>query len=178
MELLETEGTGNLSEFPDQEPFPSNGDIESILPEDAIIETDPPAPVLPLPEDGEETAPSDGEIPEESSEENPGEITELPSEDDTSEKTEEVYDTEKEHPVSVSGNDIVTISGNAVIFPEDFDFSMFSGNDPGGLTSLDALIEAETFQTEVICGVSVGIMFLLGVIAGILLIHGFRLRRV
>ena len=161
-ELLETEGMG--------------------MPDDTIAGDVPAIPELTLPEDSVETVPSGGDIPEENTGENSGadsaEDAGPPSVDDTVDETEEDYDTPEELPVSVSGNDIVTISGNAVIFPEDFDFSMFSGSDPSGLTGLDALIEAETFQTEVICSVSVGIMFLLGIIAGILLIHGFRLRRV
>lgn len=162
MELLETEGTE--------------------MPDDTIAGDVPATPEPTLPEDSMETVPSDGDIPEENAGENSGtdsgEDAGLPSVDDTMEEAEEDCDAPEELPVSVSGNDTVTVSGNAVIFPEDFDFSMFSVGDPDSLTGLDALIEAETYQTEVICSVSVGIMFFLGIIAWILLIHGFRLRRV
>lgn len=182
MELLETEGTGTSPEFLDREAMSPDGSAGTGLPDDAVIENGSGTPELPFLEDTGEDIPSDEDSPEENagedSGEDSGEDAGLPSVDDTVEETEGDCDTSEELPVSVSGNDIVTISGNAVIFPEGFDLSMFSGSDPDDLTSLDALIEAETLQTEVICSVSVGIMFFLGLIAGILLIQGFRLRRV
>lgn len=159
MELPEAEGTEMMPEFPDHETLSPDVDAGTGLPDDAVTENSSDNPGSPLSGDS-------------------GEDTELSPEDDTVEETEETIDAPEEQPDSVSGNDTVTVSGNTVIFPEGFDFSMFSGSDPGEPASLDALIEAETLQTEVICSASVGIMFLLGLIAGILLIHGFRLRRV
>lgn len=77
---------------------------------------------------------------------------------------------------TVSGNDIITISGNSVIFPEDFDLSLLgSGNESN--VDQTALIEAIENQSAMLYNVSAAVIFLLGVIAGILLIHGFRLRR-
>ena len=77
---------------------------------------------------------------------------------------------------TVSGNEIITISGNAVIFPEDFDLSLLgSGNESN--VDQTALIEAVENQSTMLYNVSAAMIFLLGVIAGILLIHGFRLRR-
>lgn len=76
----------------------------------------------------------------------------------------------------ISGNDVVTISGNAVIFPEDFDFSMFQVSPDGESENL--VVDALETQTNLIFGVSAVVIFLLGVIAGILIVHGFRLRRV
>lgn len=182
MELPETEGTETPPEFPDHEAVSPDVDAGTILPDDAVTENGSDAPELSLPEDTGEASTSD----EDSSEENTGEgsggdsgeDTELSPEDDTVKETEETINAPEKQPDSVSSNGIVTVSGNAVLFPEGFDFSIFSGSDPGEPASLDALIEAETLQTEVICSASVGIMFLLGLIAGILLVHGFRLRRV
>ena len=163
MEFPETEGTGTPPEFPDHETVSPDVDAGTGLPDDAVTENGSYAPELSLPEDiGGDS----------------GEDTELSPEDDIVEEPEEGSGVTEGQPVSVSGNDTVTVNGNAVIFPEGFDFSMFSGSDPDGPSSLDALIEAEALQTEVICSASVGIMFLLGLIAGILLVHGFRLRRV
>ncbi len=178
MEFPETEGTGTPPEFPDHETVSPDVDAGTGLPDDAVTENGSYAPELSLPEDIGEASTSDEDSPEEDSGGDSGEDTELSPEDDIVEEPEEGSGVTEGQPVSVSGNDTVTVSGNAVIFPEGFDFSMFSGSDPDGPSSLDALIEAEALQTEVICSASVGIMFLLGLIAGILLVHGFRLRRV
>ena len=78
---------------------------------------------------------------------------------------------------TISGNDIVTISGNAVILPADFDFSMLGSNSEISPADMDGLIEVVENQTQVIYGVSFAVLLFLGVIAGILLVHGFRLRR-
>ena len=178
MEFPETEGTETPPEFPDYETVSPDVAAGTGLPDDAVTENGSYTPELSLPEDIGEASTSDEDSPEEDSGGDSGEDTELSPEDDIVEEPEEGSGVTEGQPVSVSGNDTVTVSGNAVIFPEDFDFSMFSVGDPDSLTGLDALIEAETYQTEVICSVSVGIMFFLGIIAGILLIHGFRLRRV
>lgn len=78
---------------------------------------------------------------------------------------------------TVSGNDVVTISGNAVIFPEDFDLSLLSGSAENSTCDTGTVVDAIKSQTDLIYGVSAAAIFLLGVIAGILLIQGFRLRR-
>lgn len=79
--------------------------------------------------------------------------------------------------VTVSGNDIITISGNAVIFPEDFDLSLLSGSTENSTCDTGTVVDAIKSQTDLIFIASATAIFLLGVIAGILLIQGFRLRR-
>ena len=96
-----------------------------------------------------------------------------PEDSEPEDLTGEVADDTSE---TVSGNDIITISGNAVIFPEDFDLSLL-GSGSESAVDQTALIEAIEKQSTLLYNVSAAVIFLLGVIAGILLIHGFRLRR-
>lgn len=181
MELPETEETEIQPEFPDYETLSPDGDIETMLPDDAVIENGSDAPELSLPEDAGEAFPSDEDSPEENTGEDPGtdtgEDAELPPADDAMEETAEGYDASEEQPASVSGNDIVAVSGNAVIFPEDFDFTMLGSTGADNSAGIEALIGVEEYQTEVIYGSALAITFTLGITAGILLIHGFRLRR-
>lgn len=108
---------------------------------------------------------------EESVTESEGEAGDIESEEQT-EGSEEVSGE------TVSGNDIVEISGDVIVFPEGFDFSILqdsSVNDTADTGTVEELIRE---QTGLILGVSVVSVFLLGVIAGILFIQGFRIRRV
>lgn len=79
--------------------------------------------------------------------------------------------------MTVSGNDVVTVSGNAVILPNDFDLSVLGSNNESSPVDIDALVQVVENQTQAIYAVSFAVLLLLGVIAGILLVHGFRLRR-
>lgn len=100
--------------------------------------------------------------------------TEL-TEDRDAEYLEEDPEEESE---DIIGNEIVTVSGNVIVFPEDFDFSMFQVNAEGEVGNYDDLAEMVEDQTTLIYGSSVVIILLLGIIAGTLFVHGFRLRRV
>lgn len=93
--------------------------------------------------------------------------------DETADLTEEAAD---QTDGTVSGNDVITISGNAVIFPEGFDLSQLNSSE-GSTVDVTALIEAVEYQNSLIYSAALAISLLLGVVAGILLIHGFRLRR-
>lgn len=94
-----------------------------------------------------------------------------------SETDEQVGESANDSDVTVSGNDIITISGNAVIFPEDFDLSLLSGSAENSMCDTGTVVDAIKSQTDLVFGASAAVIFLLGVIAGILLVQGFRLRR-
>lgn len=91
-------------------------------------------------------------------------------EEDTPEDAPEITDTD------ISGNSIISVSGNALIFPEDFDLSQLNGN--ADTSSGTEIVEAIKAQTEFMFVTSAVIVFLLGTIVGVTLIHGIRLRRV
>lgn len=102
------------------------------------------------------------------------------SEDAADEDADQHEEVEEADSVTISGNDIITISGNAVIFPEDFDFSILQsqGSYENEAVDLDPLVEKLDNQTNLIFCVSAVSVFLLGLIAGLLFVQGFRLRRV
>lgn len=156
---------------------------EEDLPEDA-------APEAPETDTGDAAAEDIPEVPgsNEESESSPEEaISEEESETEEAASEEEPYPEESEETGTedssappaeiISGNDIVTISGNAMIFPEDFDLSLLGGGTESSTGDPDAVIKAIESQSDLLYGISAAMVFLLGVIAGILLIHGFRLRR-
>lgn len=138
----------------DETESPDSDEISEADPEESGSEAEPEdtAPADETETPGSENQPEDSE---------PEDLTGEPA-DDTGE--------------TVSGNDIITISGNAVIFPDDFDLSLL-GNSNEINVDQTALIEAIENQSTLLYNVSAAVIFLLGVIAGILLIHGFRLRR-
>lgn len=112
-----------------------------------------------------------------------GEESESDPEESEEESEDSATDDQQEEQVVLSGeiisvNEIVTISGNTLVFPDDFDFSMFESRSEVEVGNLDTVVESIENQTSFILGVSDVAIFLLGIIAGILLVHGFRLRRV
>ena len=161
-------------------------ELTESAPEDAAPADDNAGDTVPA---DEAESPGSDEIPEsdpeESGSEEEPEETKPVDETETSGSENQLEDSEPEaltgEPAddageTVSGNDIITISGNAVIFPEDFDLSLLgSGNESN--VDQTALIEVIENQSTLLYNVSAAVIFLLGVIAGILLIHGFRLRR-
>ena len=183
------------------EPMPENQQPADPPPEEETPDQDNSSTDNAIPADGtedtgaEESPGADPESPEEetgpadSSEGNssgeatgtddqtgePG--TEDPAEgDETEDQTGEPAD---QTDGTISGNDsgdIITISGNAVIFPEGFDLSQLSSGE-SNTGDVTALTEAVESQSDLIYSAALIISLLLGVIAGILLIHGFRLRR-
>ena len=121
-------------------------------------------------EDAQESSDSADDIPEDSEESN-SEDTSLSKEDAETDITEEP-ETESEEGSSPS--DVVTISGNAIILPEGYDFTSFASSTE----SEDAVVQAIKEQTTYLnCGFAT-VSFLLGVIIGSVLIYNFRLRRV
>lgn len=149
-------------------------EIEDAIQEDFIIEDR-------FDDSGfDEVVDSDPEDVEESgSEESEEEIDADPEEEsENSEVEDQLEELDEITRESVSGNDIVTISGNAIIFPEDFDLSMLQGSSEVEVGNLDSVVESLENQTNIILAVSVVSIFLLGVLVGILFIQGFRLRRV
>lgn len=126
-----------------------------------------------------ETDPEESGSEEEPEETDPADETETPGSENQPEDSEPEDLTSKpadDAGETVSGNDIITISGNAVIFPEDFDLSLLGSGSESNVDQT-ALLEAIENQSTLLYNVSAAMIFLLGVIAGILLIHGFRLRR-
>lgn len=111
-------------------------------------------------ESGEGTADSDSE---ESDEEEASDLEddEAGTEDDISEEVEQPAD-------------VVTISGNAIIFPEEYDLTAFSSSTE----DTDAVVQAVDEQTNVQRSGFFAVVLLLGIIVGLLFVHGFRLRRV
>lgn len=104
--------------------------------------------------------------------------TELTEDRDAEDLEEDLEEDPEEESEDLIGNEIVTVSGNVIVFPEDFDFSMFQVNAEGEVGNYDDLAEMVEDQTTLIYGSSVVIILLLGIIAGTLFVHGFRLRRV
>ncbi len=121
-------------------------------------------------EDAQESSDSADDIPEDSEESN-SEDTSLSKEDAETDITEEP-ETESEEGSSPS--DVVTISGNAIILPEGYDFTSFASSTENE----DAVVQAIKEQTTYLdCGFAT-VSFLLGMIIGSVLMHNFRLRRV
>ena len=178
MEELEMETTEPMPE--DQQPADSPAEDATPDQEDTGTEESPGAdPESPE----EETGPVDssaetGSGEDTGTEDQTGEPgMEDPAEDDETEGLPE--EPADQTDGTISGNDpgdIITISGNAVIFPEGFDLSQLNGSE-SSTGDVTALTEAVESQSDLIYSAALIISLLLGVIAGILLIHGFRLRR-
>lgn len=192
MEELEMETTEPMPE--DQQP--ADSPAEDATPDQEDSSTGDAAPADGTEDTGTEESPgADPESPEEetgpvdsSAETGSGEDTgtedqtgepgmEDPAEDDETEGLPE--EPADQTDGTISGNDpgdIITISGNAVIFPEGFDLSQLNGSE-SSTGDVTALTEAVESQSDLIYSAALIISLLLGVIAGILLINGFRLRR-
>ena len=110
-------------------------------------------------------------LEEETGEEQPEEDADESEEDLEEEAAEEDPEEEPvEDPETVSGNDIV-ISGDVVVFPE--------GYDPGSeQLDTESIVQAIEKQDEILIAGSACTCFMLGVLAGAMIIAGFRLRRV
>lgn len=87
--------------------------------------------------------------------------------EDAETDNEESEDTEADDEESDLPEE-TTISGNTIIFPEEYDFS---GNT-------DAVVEAIQAQSLYMRAGFVVVAFLLGAVIGLLFVCGFRLRRV
>ncbi|MCM1233128.1 MAG: hypothetical protein NC489_23655 [Ruminococcus flavefaciens] len=161
------------------DPVPGGDAADGTEDSDSTGDTDETADAG-TPEDTEETEPRDetGDTGTEDHEGEPAEGDETGGDTGTKDHDREPAEGDETggDTGTISGNDIIAVNGNAVIFPEDFDLSLLSGGE-GNAGDVTALAEAVAYQSELIYGISAAAVFLLGVIAGILLIHGFRLRR-
>lgn len=133
-----------------------------------------------------ESEPSETEAvetePEESDQEEPGsEEDGADPEEETGEEQTETESVEdgsgesQEETESVSGNDIV-IKGDVVVFPEGYEPVM--SEVESALEDTEAIVQAIETQNDIIKAGSACTVFMLGVLAGAMIIAGFRLRRV
>lgn len=133
-----------------------------------------------------ESEPSETEAvetePEESDQEEPGsEEDGADPEEETGEEQTETESVEdgsgesQEETESVSGNDIV-IKGDVVVFPEGYEPVV--SEVESALEDTEAIVKAIETQNDIIKAGSACTVFMLGVLAGAMIIAGFRLRRV
>lgn len=128
-----------------------------------------PEPIQP--EEPEKEEPEQGsEEPEQDPEE--GSLEGQP-EDGTEE--DPVEETEEPDPETVSGNDLV-VSGDVIIFPEGYDLAGLAG-EPVDVDT-ESIVQAIEKQDDILTAGFACTSFMLGLLAGALLIAGFRLRRV
>lgn len=151
-------------EWDELDPEAAQPDQDEAVPEETETEepdqeTDDPVEDA-AEESGEGTADSDSE---ESDEEEASDLEEdeAGTEDDISEEVEQPAD-------------VVTISGNAIIFPEEYDLASFASSPE----DTDAVVQAIEEQTMHLQAGLVTVAFFLGMIAGLLFAQCFRLRRV
>lgn len=143
------------------EPEPEESEPEE--PEQEELETEP---------EELETEPETPEkgAAEEQPEEEPEE-TDAEPEDGTEE--EAAGETEEPEDETVSGNDLI-VGGDVIVFPEDYDLATL-GTEPADTASI---VQAVERQTDIMTAGFACTCFMLGVLAGALVIAGFRLRRV
>ena len=133
-----------------------------------------------------ESEPSETEAvetePEESDQEEPGsEEDGADPEEETGEEQTETESVEdgsgesQEETESVSGNDIV-IKGDVVVFPEGYEPVV--SEVESALEDTEAIVQAIETQNDIIKAGSACTVFMLGFLAGAMIIAGFRLRRV
>lgn len=113
-------------------------------------------------EDPAEEQPEDGET---------GDAADADTEDGTEEEPAE--EPEEPDQETVSGNDLV-VSGDVIVFPEDYDLSALGGEP----ADTESIVQAVERQTDIMTAGFTCTCFMLGVVAGALVIAGFRLRRV
>lgn len=97
------------------------------------------------------------------------------TEHDPEEYAEDIEREEQLHDYELEPVNTLTVSGNVIVLPDGYEpveLQSYTSED------IAAVIESLEYQTDIIRGGMIGLAFLLGIIVGILLIHGFRLRRV
>lgn len=72
---------------------------------------------------------------------------------------------------------LLSVSGNGILLPEGCHAAGLEG-EAVTAGELAAAVEAVAYQTQILRGGILGLSILLGLLTGILLLHGFRLRRV
>lgn len=134
-----------------------------------------------LPEDETDSDLSE-EIPEIEPETEPETETDFETENTDQDPEETAEDIEQDEQLQNSEPEQVntlTVSGNVIILPEGYEpLEMQVETQAYASEDITAIIEFLEYQTDIIRGGMIGLAFFLGIIIGILLIHGFRLRRV
>lgn len=121
---------------------------------------------------------TDSDLSEEIPEAEPETESESEAENSKQDPEEPAEDIEQDDQLSNSESeqdDTITVSGNDIILPEGYapiETEVYTSED------IAAVMESIEYQTDVIRGGMIGLAFLLGIIGGILLIHGFRIRRI
>lgn len=119
--------------------------------------------------DGTETEPVEPDQ-EEAADQEEDQSEEQPEEEPEKEPAGEEEDPGQE---TVSGNDLV-VSGDVIVLPEDYDLSTLGG-EPADTGSI---VQAVEKQSDIMTAGFTCTCFMLGLLAGAVLIAGFRLRRV
>lgn len=120
--------------------------------------------------DQEESAEQEEEPAEEQPEDGTDETIQDPEEESKEESAAEEEEPEQE---TVSGNDLV-VSGDVIVFPEEYDLSTLGGEP----ADTESIVQAVEKQSEIMTAGFTCTCFMLGLLAGAVLIAGFRLRRV
>lgn len=128
-------------------------------------ETGPEEPGTEPAEPDQEEIPAE-ELPEDGTDETARDPEEEPEEEPAEEEEEPDQET-------VSGNDLV-VSGDVIVFPEDCDLSALGGEP----ADTESVLQAVEKQSEIMTAGFTCTCFMLGLLAGAVLIAGFRLRRV
>lgn len=147
--------------------------------EEATVEPEKTEPEEPGPEEtetepGEPDQEESAEQEEPSAEEQPEDGTdEIVT--DSEEGQEEGPAAEEEEPdqETVSGNGLV-VSGDVIVFPEDYDLSTLGG----GPADIESIVQVVEEQSDIMTAGFACTCFMLGLLAGAVLVAGFRLRRV
>lgn len=144
--------------------------------EEVTVEPEETEPEEPDPEETETE-------PEEPDQEGSAEQEEPPVEEQPEDETvqdpeegqEEETAAEEEEPdqETVSGNDLV-VSGDVIVFPEEYDLSALGGEP----ADTESIVQAVEKQSDIMTAGFTCTCFMLGLLAGAVLIAGFRLRRV
>ena len=155
---------GYETDYAPEEPADQDETITEPEPEESEPEEPEPEELETEPETSEKGAAE--EQPEEEPEE-----TDAEPEDGTEE--EAAGETEEPEDETVSGNDLI-VGGDVIVFPEDYDLATL-GTEPADTASI---VQAVERQTDIMTAGFACTCFMLGVLAGALVIAGFRLRRV
>ena len=120
--------------------------------------------------DREDVADQEEDPEEEQPEDGTDDTVQDPEEEPEEEPVEEEEDPGQE---TVSGNDLV-VSGDVIVLPEEYDFSTLGGEP----ADTESIVQAVEKQSDIMTAGFTCTCFMLGVLAGALVIAGFRLRRV
>lgn len=162
------------------EEYETDYDLEEPVDQEEVAaepeETEPEEPGLEETEvEPEELDQEESAEPEEDPEEEQPEDGADESGQDQEEEPEEESAAEEEEPdqETVSGNDLV-VSGDVIVFPEEYDLSTLGGEP----ADTESIVQAVEKQSDIMTAGFTCTCFMLGLLAGAVLIAGFRLRRV